>query len=316
MLKRIFNYSLLPVLAAIGLRFFQLYPAETFSPVPPEYFFAVINFLIGIFAFAWVLGIFYRPFRIWWNYKAPLAAFSVLLIIVWDYLTLKTGKLPLPYFPGPDRVIAVFVEDQAILAKSVLSSVRLIVIGFVIGSIAGVISGSLLGWSMRVSYWLSPIVRIIGPIPATAWIPVAMLIFPNSFSAGIFLVSLAVWFPVTLMTASGIYNVPKSYYEAAQVLGAGSKIQFFKVAVPSALPTVFVGQFMGISASFLVLITAEMVGASSGLGWYIVWSIGWAAYAKMYASLIISAVIFSSAIKILFLIRDKLMAWQPSSVRW
>jgi NitT/TauT family transport system permease protein len=316
MLKRIFNYSLLPVLAAIGLRFFQLYPAETFSPVPPEYFFAVINFLIGIFAFAWVLGIFYKPFRIWWNYKAPLAAFSVLLIIVWDYLTLKTGKLPLPYFPGPDRVIAVFVEDQAILAKSVLSSVRLIVIGFVIGSIAGVISGSLLGWSMRVSYWLSPIVRIIGPIPATAWIPVAMLIFPNSFSAGIFLVSLAVWFPVTLMTASGIYNVPKSYYEAAQVLGAGSKIQFFKVAVPSALPTVFVGQFMGISASFLVLITAEMVGASSGLGWYIVWSIGWAAYAKMYASLIISAVIFSSAIKILFLIRDKLMAWQPSSVRW
>jgi NitT/TauT family transport system permease protein len=316
MLKRIFNYSLLPVLAAIGLRFFQLYPAETFSPVPPEYFFAVINFLIGIFAFAWVLGIFYRPFRIWWNYKAPLAAFSVLLIIVWDYLTLKTGKLPLPYFPGPDRVIAVFIEDQAILAKSVLSSVRLIVIGFVIGSIAGVISGSLLGWSMRVSYWLSPIVRIIGPIPATAWIPVAMLIFPNSFSAGIFLVSLAVWFPVTLMTASGIYNVPKSYYEAAQVLGAGSKIQFFKVAVPSALPTVFVGQFMGISASFLVLITAEMVGASSGLGWYIVWSIGWAAYAKMYASLIISAVIFSSAIKILFLIRDKLMAWQPSSVRW
>lgn len=316
MLKKIFNYGLLPIFAAAGLRLFQLYPAAGFSPVPPEYFLRVIDFLIGAFAFAWLLGIFYKPFRIWWNYKAPLAAFSVLLLLGWDYVTSKTGKLPLPYFPGPDRIIAVFVEDQSILLKSVFSSLRLMFLGFVIGSIAGIISGSLLGWSMRVAYWLSPIVRIVGPIPATAWIPIAMLIFPNSFSAGIFLVSLAVWFPVTLMTASGIYNVPKSYYEAAQVLGADNTRQFLKVAVPSALPTVFVGQFMGISASFLVLITAEMVGASSGLGWYIVWSIGWAAYAKMYASLIISAVIFSGAIKILFLFRDRLMSWQPSAVRW
>lgn len=316
MLKRIINTGLLPLGAAVLLRAFQFYPAETFSPVPPEYFERVIDALTAVFALAWLFSTVHRGFGKWWGYKAPIAAFGVMVVLLWDYLTSKTARLPLPYFPGPDRVIAVFVEDQAILLKSIFSSVRLMVLGFILGSAVGAVSGSLLGWSPRVAYWLSPVVRIFGPVPATAWIPVCMIIFPNSFQAGIFLVSLAVWFPVTLMTAAGIANVPKSYYEAASILGANEKQLFFRVAVPAALPAVFTGQFMGISASFLVLITAEMVGAGSGLGWYIVWSIGWAAYAKMYASLIVSAVIFSGAIKILFLFRDKLMSWQPSAVRW
>ncbi|MGE4497018.1 MAG: ABC transporter permease [Deferribacterales bacterium] len=316
MLKRIFSLGLLPVSAAVILRAFQYYPADTFSPVPPEYYERVINTLITLFLLTWFMGAVNKSFAKWWNSKAPLITLGIFIILLWDFFTSKTGRLPLPYFPGPDRVIAVFVEDQTILVKSVFSSVRLMVLGFLIGSAAGIASGSLLGWSAKVSYWLSPVVRIFGPVPATAWIPVCMIIFPNSFQAGVFLVALAVWFPVTLMTASGIYNVPKSYYEAAAVLGTDSGRQFFRVAVPAALPAVFTGQFMGVSASFLVLITAEMTGSSSGLGWYIVWSIGWAAYAKMYASLLISAVIFSGAIKVLFLFRDRLMSWQPSTVRW
>jgi NitT/TauT family transport system permease protein len=313
---KILNYGLLPLIAAAGLKEFQKFPAETFSPISPIYYERVIDSAIAIFLAGYLLSVFIRGFRSFWCRKAPVWAAAVLLIVLWDYLTSKTARLPMPYFPGPERVINVFIEDSETLLTSVFSSARLIVLGFVFGSFGGIVCGSLLGWSRRAAYWLSPVVRMLGPVPATAWIPLCMLIFPTAFTASVFLVSLAVWFPVTLMTASAIYNVPKAYYEAASILGANQRRQFFKVAVPHALPTIFVGQFMGVGASFLVLITAEMLGASSGLGWYIVWAIGWAAYAKVYATLIVSAVIFSGFIKLLFFFRDKLLGWQPSFVKW
>ncbi|WP_277656544.1 ABC transporter permease [Seleniivibrio woodruffii] len=310
------NAGLLPLLASIGLKEFQKFPTDIFSPISTEYYELFILGLIGVTGVFYLVSVFVKGFREYWGERAPLAAAAVLLVVVWDYYTSKTARLPMPYFPGPERVINVFIEDTETLTRSALSSLKLIVGGFLLGSLAGIVCGSLLGWSKRAAYWLSPVVRILGPVPATAWIPVCLLVFPNAFTASVFLVSLAVWFPVTLMTASAIYNVPKAYYEAAALLGTSQRGQFFRVAVPHALPTIFVGQFMGVGASFLVLITAEMVGASSGLGWYIVWAIGWAAYAKVYATLIISAVIFSGFIKLLFLFRDKLMGWQPSFVKW
>lgn len=314
--RAFFNSGLLPLIAAIAIKEFQKFPAETFSPISPVYYERCIDSAIAVFFCGYLLSVFFRGFRNFWCAKAQLWAAAVLLVIVWDYLTSKTARLPMPYFPGPERVINVFIEDTDTLFTSVFSSVKLIVLGFLFGSVGGVVCGSLLGWSKRAAYWLSPVVRILGPVPATAWIPLCMLIFPTAFTASVFLVSLAVWFPVTLMTASAIYNVPKAFYEAASILGADRRRQFFCVAVPHALPTIFVGQFMGVGASFLVLITAEMVGASSGLGWYIVWAIGWAAYAKVYATLIVSAVIFSGFIKLLFLFRYRLLGWQPSFVKW
>ena len=73
---------------------------------------------------------------------------------------------------------------------------------------------------------------------------------------------------------------------------------------------------MGLGASFSVLVAAEMMGVKSGLGWYLQWAQGWAAYANMYAALIVMALLFSSLISLLFLIRDRLLSWQRSAVKW
>ena len=85
---------------------------------------------------------------------------------------------------------------------------------------------------------------------------------------------------------------------------------------PAALPHVFVGLFMGLGSSFAVLVVAEMLGVKSGLGWYLQWAQGWAAYANMYGALLVMALMCSTLITLLFRLRDRLLAWQKGLVKW
>lgn len=247
---------------------------------------------------------------------APLLAASLLLLGLWELITLKLGLLPLPYFPGPDRVVAALHEDWQLLGKSAFYSLRLLATGYLLGVAAGLVSGILMGWSKGWHYWISPLMKVIGPVPATAWIPLAMIVFPTSFWASVFLVALAVWFPVTVMTGSGIANVRNAFFEVARTLGASERRLIFRVALPAAFPTIFIGLFMGLGASFLVLIVAEMIGVKAGLGWYIGWAQGWAEYAKVYACLALIAMIFSTIIAFLFQVRDRVLIWQKGVIKW
>lgn len=246
----------------------------------------------------------------------PLITVAVLLVELWDLVTLKLALLELPYFPGPDKVLSVFKDDWQLLLKSTLYSLRLMFIAYLIGVLLGLVTGITMGWSKKVNYWVTPFLRVIGPVPATAWIPVAMVVFPTTFSASVFLIVLAVWFPVTVMTSSGIANVRNSFFEVARTLGADKKYLIFKVAIPAAYPNIFIGLFMGMGSSFLTLIVGEMIGVKAGLGWYINWAQGWAELHKVYASLILMAVIFSSLLTLLFKVKDKVLIWQKGLIKW
>lgn len=252
----------------------------------------------------------------WLQLNAPLAAASIALLALWELVTLKLGLLPLPYFPGPDKVLGALAEDWKLIGTSAYYSLRLLFTGYLFGALAGVGTGILMGWSQRWHYWISPVMKVIGPVPATAWIPLAMVIFPTSFQASASLVALAVWFPVTVMTGSGIANVRNAFFEVARTLGASDRFLILRVAIPAAFPTIFVGLFMGLGSSFLVLIVAEMIGVKAGLGWYISWVQGWAEYSKVYACLIVIALIFSSVIGLLFKCRDRVLVWQRGLIKW
>ncbi len=163
---------------------------------------------------------------------------------------------------------------------------------------------------------MHPVLRFIGPLPATAWLPIAFFTFPSSWSASTFLIALATAFPVTVLTWSGVASVSSAYYDVARTLGAKSSFLVLKVAIPAALPHVFVGLFMGLGSSFAVLVVAEMIGVKAGLGWYLQWAQGWAAYANMYAALIVMSLLCSGAITLLFKVRDRLLVWQKGVVKW
>jgi len=237
-------------------------------------------------------------------------------VTLWEVATAKFAWLPLPFFPPPQAIIEVYTDDLPKLLDSVFASVKLQLGGYVIGALVGFLTGVSIGWSRSVGYWVHPVLRFIGPLPATAWLPIAFFTFPSSWSASTFLIALATGFPVTVLTWSGVASVSNAYYDVARTLGAKPSFLVLKVAIPAALPHVFVGLFMGLGSSFAVLVVAEMIGVKAGLGWYLQWAQGWAAYANMYAALIVMSLLCSGAITLLFRVRDHLLVWQKGVVKW
>ena len=247
---------------------------------------------------------------------SPWLLALALFLAAWEAVTAKLGWLPLPFFPPPQAIVEVVIDDWERLAAGIFASARLLATGYFLGATAGFVTGVAIGWSRLAGYWIHPVLRFVGPLPATAWLPIAFFVFPSSFSASIFLIALATGFPVTVLTWSGVAGVNSAYYDIARTLGASERFLVLRVAVPAAMPHVFVGLFMGLGNSFAVLVVAEMLGVKAGLGWYLQWAQGWAAYANMYAALLIMAFLCSGVITLLFRLRDHLLSWQKGLVRW
>ncbi|MBY0252713.1 MAG: ABC transporter permease subunit, partial [Methylobacterium organophilum] len=250
------------------------------------------------------------------RHGSPWLAALALALIAWEAVTAKLALLPMPFFPSPQAILEVFLDDWPKLGGSILNSLILLSGGYAIGAATGFVLGVAIGTFRAVGYWAHPVLRFVGPLPATAWLPLAFFVFPSSWSASTFLVALATGFPVTVLTWSGVAGVNKAYFDVARTLGASRGFLILRVAIPAALPHVFVGLFMGLGGSFAVLVVAEMLGVKSGLGWYLQWAQGWAAYANMYAALIVMALMCSSLITLLFRLRDRLLAWQKGLVQW
>jgi NitT/TauT family transport system permease protein len=266
--------------------------------------------LAGLFGAAWPRGA--QKLRRFTPWLLALGLFFVL----WQATTAKFALLPQPFFPPPHALVEVFADDWPKLWESVVASIKLELLGFVAGALAGFVVGVSLGWSRAFGYWVHPVMRLIGPMPSIAWLPIAFFAFPSSFSASIFLIGLTTGFPVAVLTWSGVASVNSAYYDVARTLGASRAFLIFKVAIPAALPHVFVGLFMGLGASFAVLVTAEMMGVKAGLGFYLQWAQGWASYANMYAALLVMSLMCSGLITLLFRLRDRLLSWQKAEVQW
>ncbi len=99
----------------------------------------------------------------------------------WDLITLKFNWMTLPYFPGPDAVLAALVEDRKLLFESTWHSLLLLLAGYAAGVAAGLVCGVLIGWFTRVRYWGMPVLQVVGPMPATALIPLAMTLCRQLF---------------------------------------------------------------------------------------------------------------------------------------
>ncbi|MDR2788096.1 MAG: ABC transporter permease subunit [Candidatus Accumulibacter sp.] len=250
------------------------------------------------------------------RHGAPWLIVSALLLALWEIFTAKTGALPPPFFAPPSSMIDVYISDYARLADSAFNSVKLLLEGVLWGTIIGFTIGVSIGWSRAINYWVHPILRFLGPLPPTALLPIAFFFFPSSHAASVFLIALATGFPVAILSWSGVASVNKAYYDVARTMGASEWFLIFRVAIPAALPQVFVGLFMGFGASFVVLIVAEMMGVKSGLGWYLTWAQGYASYVNMYGALIVMTIIFSSLISLLFAVRDRVLVWQKGIVKW
>lgn len=308
----------LPVISAILAIAVDLFVVNVgkHTPAKQPYFFYLLGIILIVFASVAVAAYFNTKAKNWLEERTLFVAATVLFLNVLNITTKKLALLPVIYFPSLDKVLGIIVEDREFLALCLSSSGKLLFTGYFFGAIAGFATGIAVGFSKGAAYWINPLIRILGPIPSTAWIPLVLISFPTTFSASAFLIALAVWFPTTVMTSSGILNVQNAYFEVSSTLGAGKYYQIFKVGVPASMPHMFIGLFNGTCASFITLMTAEMLGVKNGIGWYINWQKEMMAYANVYAGLIIIAITFSILITLLFKVRDHVLVWQKGVIKW
>jgi NitT/TauT family transport system permease protein len=254
-----------------------------------------------------------RPGEVLVHYGQWFIAVGVWLAL-WELTTAKSGWLPKPFFSPPHGLLNVYVTDGQRLLICVAYTLRLWSLGFLAGITVGYAVGVALGWSKTFSYWGMPFLKLIGPVPATAWIPVTFYFFPTTFGASIFIVALASGIPVAILTASGVGSVNRAFYDVGRILGADNWYLIRKIAIPASTPHVFVGLFMALYYSFAVLVVAEMLGAKYGLGWYIQFQTAYSGYANVYAALVIMAVLCAGIIRLLFVARDRLLGWQEGFI--
>lgn len=187
--------------------------------------------------------------------------------------------------------------------------------GYFIGGILGLITGVACGYNKKINYWVSPIIKLLGPIPSTTWIPIIMVLVSSLFKGSAFIIGLGVWFAMTIASQNGIQNVDKAYLEAARTLGAKGYQLVFRVAIPHAMPNILQGMTQGMSSACTALLVAEMLGAKAGLGWYIQWQKSWAIYSKMYAAVVLICVIFTAVAFVLNVLKKILLRWQEGVVK-
>ncbi len=244
------------------------------------------------------------------RHRAPFLSLVFTLLCAYDVLTVKTGRLPLPYFPWVDQILNAAIGDADYLLDCIKNSLILLFTGYAWGLVAGLLTGIACGYSKKVAYWVEPFLKVLGAIPSTTWIPVVMVLASTLFSGAVFIIALGVWFSVTIATATGIRNIDPSLYEAARTLGAGTRELLLRVAVPSALPSIFQGMTQAMSSACTALLVAEMIGVESGLGWYITWQKSWAQYGKMYAAIVIICLVFVAVNFLLKRLGDHVLRWK------
>jgi len=310
--------KLLPVLSLMAAVIIQIAVknAQEHPVVKVPYFTCALFTGLGVYTIFLIASFFNKSIDSKIKYKSYFLAAAVMLLNILNILTGKLAVLPVLHFPSLDTVFGVFINDRMLLLKCLGYSLKLLVCGYLPGALAGLTTGIFIGFSKKASYWISPVIKVLGPIPSAAWIPLVLVGFPSVASASSFLIALSVWFPTVIMTSSGISAIDNSYFEVSAALGAGNLSKIFRVGVPAAMPHIFWGLFSGACASFITLVTAEIIGARYGIGWYINRQKEMLSYANVYAGLIIIALVLSILVTLLFKLHDKLLPWQKEVIKW
>lgn len=198
----------------------------------------------------------------------PLA-FIALLLLLWE---IGIRHEPSHLLPGPWGVVGGIVDlvRHGLLLKYVVASLFRVTWGFVLAVVTAVPLGLAIGWNRRAEMAINPILQILRPISPLAWIPIAILWFGVGDLAAIFLIFVGCFFPLMLTAINAVQSIPAVYVNAGRNFGLTSTSLVYRVLYPAVVPNLIVGLRITLGIAWLVVVAAEMIAVSSGLGFLIV----------------------------------------------
>jgi NitT/TauT family transport system permease protein len=199
----------------------------------------------------------------------PLGVF-ILFIGIWQIISSLTGTIAL-LLPSPLEVLKGTLElllDGSLLTHISRSLFRVFV-GFLLASIIAIPLGLLLGtyWHLKIAF--DPLLQILRPISPIAWIPLAILWFGIGDKPAIFIIFITSFFPILIASASSIKSIDPLIIKSAINFGVSNKDLLIKVILPASFPFIMVGLRISLGFAWVIIVAAEMVGMSSGLGFMI-----------------------------------------------
>ncbi len=199
-------------------------------------------------------------------------ASPVFLLLLWEVMS-RTGMLDIRFFPPPSAIVGTFFSmmSSGELVTHIGVSLYRIVGGFLLGVIPGIVIGLLMGLYSPVRHFVQPIVMALMPIPTLALLPIIIILFGIGDLSKVITIAGSVFFPVVINTAAGVINIDSIYLDVAKNYGAGRLNFFLKIALPGALPVMLEGIQMGQAIALLTIVAAEMMGATSGIG-FLIWT--------------------------------------------
>jgi NitT/TauT family transport system permease protein len=160
-----------------------------------------------------------------------------------------------------------------------------------IGTVPAIIIGLAMGLFSPVRAMIQPLIDATFPIPKVALLPLFIMIFGIGENSKYAIIATAVFYLVLINTVAGVRNIETIYLDVGKNFHASRLMMFTDIALPGALPMIVTGIKLGMGVALLVIVTAEFVGAKSGIG-YLIWT-SWQVFQveKMYGGLIIIAVV-------------------------
>ncbi len=189
-------------------------------------------------------------------------------------------------------------------------SMERIVTGYTLAAAVGIVLGLLMGRLPIMRDLLTPYIELLRPIPAVAWIPLAILMWPTEESSIIYIVFLGALFPIVLNTIHGVEQTPEVLVRAAESLGAGRIQIFWHVVLPAALPSIAAGLSVGMGVAWFSLLAGEIISGQYGIGYFT-----WNAYSLIqYPDIVVGMLLIGvfgtlSTYGVQLLMRP-LLAWQ------
>jgi ABC-type nitrate/sulfonate/bicarbonate transport system permease component len=219
-------------------------------------------------------------------------ASPIVLLLVWE-VAARLHFIDTRFFPAPSSVIATMIDmlRSGELITNTLVSLRRLALGAVIGGVPALILGIAMGLNRWVRAAFDPIVAATYPIPKSAILPLALLIFGLGEGSKIFMVAIGVFFPVVINSTTGVLEINRIYLDVGRNYKANRWKTFWTIALPGALPVIMTGFKLGIGIGLILIALAEMIGAKSGLG-YMIWT-AWETFSveQMYVGLFAIAII-------------------------
>ncbi|ANL31821.1 nitrate/sulfonate ABC transporter permease protein (plasmid) [Rhizobium phaseoli] len=247
-----------------------------------------------------------------WLRRAGSIAICLLLWQMASTLRLDLGLVTFQNVPSPVDVFAAalgFLQSPKLIAH-VSSSLERVFAGYAIAAVVGIACGLIIGRSRKVGDFLLAPLELLRPIPAVAWIPLAVLMFPSSELSMIFITFTGALFPILLNTVHGVEGVDPRLIAAAKSLGSTRRAMLFEVILPGAAPSIVTGLAIGMGTSWFCLVTAEMISGQFGIGYYTWEAYTLQNYPEIIVGMAVIGVLGMGSSTLLRAVGNALIPWQ------